>query len=114
MRTQSAPGKASVRCDCEQTSARETHHWASNGWRAMDILDTCNAVAMSSLEGVLTILLIFTAFGLMLGGPRGARWVLRTAFAPVRAILERRVTGVLQVCGLAIGAYLIGWWLRGQ
>lgn len=39
-------------------------------------------LAMCSLEGALTVLLIFTAFGMVIGGPGGARWVLRMVFAP--------------------------------
>lgn len=72
------------------------------------MLDMLAGVAATSLRGAVMVLLICTAFGMILRGPRGARWVLATAFAPARDMLQRKVTGLLYLCGYVIVSYMVG------
>ena len=72
------------------------------------MLTTLAGVAATSLRGAVMVLLICTAFAMILRGPRGAKWVLVTAFAPVRDLLQRKVTGLLYLCGYVIVSYVVG------
>lgn len=72
------------------------------------MFDALAVVAATSLRGAVMVLLIFTGFGMIVGGPKGARWVLTTAFAPVRNLLKRKITGVLYICGYVVVGYLVG------
>jgi hypothetical protein len=74
----------------------------------MGLFDGLDMAARSSIQGAITILLIFIAFGMMLGGPRGAKWVIRTAFAPVKALLEKKITAIIYICVFTILSYYVG------
>jgi len=54
------------------------------------------------------VLLVCTAFGMILREPRGAVWVLATPFTPVRDLLQRKVSGVVYLCGCAVVSYVMG------
>lgn len=74
----------------------------------MGLFDGLAAVARSSLQGAIAILLIFVSFGLIIGGPKGGMWVIRTAFAPIRQLFEKKITAVIYICVFTIMSYYFG------
>lgn len=74
----------------------------------MGIFDGLAAAARSSVQGAITILLIITAFGFIIGGPKGGMWVLRTAFSPIKALFEKKITAILYICAFVIASYYLG------
>lgn len=74
----------------------------------MGIFDGLAAVARSSVQGAITILLIITAFGFIIGGLKGGKWVLRTAFSPIKALFEKKITAILYICAFVIASYYLG------
>ena len=74
----------------------------------MNIFDGLAAAARSSVQGAIEILIIITAFGLIVGGMKGGKWVLRTAFSPIKAIFEKKITAILYICAFVIASYFLG------
>lgn len=74
----------------------------------MHIFDGLALAAKSSVQGAMSILIIFIAFGMIIGGPKGAMWVIRTAFAPVKALLEKKITAIIYICVFTIMSYYVG------
>lgn len=74
----------------------------------MNIFDGLAAVARSSLQGAIEILIIITAFGFIVGGMKGGKWVLRTAFSPIKAFFEKKITAILYICAFVIASYYLG------
>jgi hypothetical protein len=72
------------------------------------MFEVLGKAASTGVQGAVMVLLICTAFGMILRGPRGARWVIATAFSPLRDLLARKVSGVLYLCGYVIVSYLVG------
>lgn len=59
-------------------------------------------------QAALTLLVMFVALSLIVGGPRGGRWALRTIWAPVGAGLNRRVSRIVAALVAILLLYLIG------
>lgn len=71
-------------------------------------METLTAIARSTVEGALVMLIVAVGFGMIVAGPRGAKWVLRTAFTPVVRILEQRLASLLYICGFTVASYYLG------
>jgi hypothetical protein len=46
--------------------------------------------------GALTLLIIFVAFAMIIGGKRGARWAINLIFSPIRSYAARRIAAALR------------------
>lgn len=54
------------------------------------------------------ILLILIAFGMMLGGKKGAMWVINTATAPIKAAFRAKLTALIYLCMFVVVSYYLG------
>lgn len=72
------------------------------------MIDALFKVAASCVQGALAVLLIMVAFGMMIGGKKGAMWVINTALAPIKAVIEKRIAALIYVCMFVIVSYYVG------
>jgi len=80
----------------------------------MNMFDGLAAVARSSVQGAIEILIIITAFGFIIGGMKGGKWVLRTAFSPIKAFFDKKITAILYICAFVIASYYLGHLISGS
>lgn len=56
----------------------------------------------------LTLLIIFVAFAMIIGGRRGARWAINLIFSPIKSYAERRIAAVVFVLVAIVALYFLG------
>lgn len=61
------------------------------------MIDEFFKLAASCLQGAVLILLIMVAFGIILGGKRGAMWVINRAMSLVKAVLRANITMLIRL-----------------
>jgi hypothetical protein len=64
--------------------------------------------AASSIQGAMVVFIIILACALIVGGPKGGRWVINTAFAPIKMVLGKRIKALIYICVFVIVSYYCG------
>jgi hypothetical protein len=65
-------------------------------------------VAASCVQGAMLVLTVLIAFGMMLGGRKGALWVVNTAISPIKAAFQKKLTALIYLCMFVILSYYLG------
>jgi uncharacterized membrane protein len=58
--------------------------------------------------GALTLLIIFVAFAMIIGGKRGARWAINLILFPIKSYAERRIAAIVFVLVAIVVLYFLG------
>jgi uncharacterized membrane protein len=56
----------------------------------------------------LTLLIVFVAFAMIVGGRKGARWAINLIIRPIRSYAERRIAAVVFVLVAIVVLYFLG------
>ena len=64
--------------------------------------------AASSVQGAAVVFLLVLAFAFILGGPKGGRWVVNTAIAPIKMVIQKKITALIYICVFVIVTYYFG------
>lgn len=72
------------------------------------MIDALFKVAGSCVQGAMTVLLIVIAFAMILGGKKGAMWVIRTAVSPIKGVFEKKLAALIYLCMFVIMSYYLG------
>ena len=56
----------------------------------------------------LTLLIIFVAFAMIIGGRKGARWAINLILYPIRSYAERRIAAIVFVLVAIVVLYFLG------
>lgn len=72
------------------------------------MIDALFKAAASCVQGAMTVLIMLIAFGMMLGGKKGAMWVISTAISPIKAAFRAKITALIYVCMFVIVSYYVG------
>lgn len=72
------------------------------------MFDVLLVTATRCIQGAMTVLIILIAFGMMLGGKKGAMWVINTATSPIKAAFRAKITALIYVCMFVFVSYYVG------
>ena len=59
-------------------------------------------------SNALTLLVLFVAFAMIIGGKRGAAWAINVITAPIRGYAERRIRAFVFILVAIVVLYFLG------